>query len=68
LAVAGDAVLIAPVSSPIPCKQGFYRERDFWAFKSGSAVINPFARRHFFADSLLKLTGKKIQRTGIFIC
>ncbi|WJR76784.1 hypothetical protein [Bradyrhizobium sp. NP1] len=36
---AGDAVLIAPVSSQIPCKQGIFRElAEFGVFKTANAA------------------------------
>jgi hypothetical protein len=65
--LAGDAVQIAPVSSQIPCKQGILQGISaFLAFLKGIHGKKSLCCRHFSWISLLKLTGKKFQRTGNF--
>jgi hypothetical protein len=65
--LAGDAVQIAPVYSQIPCKQGILQGISaFLAFLKGIHGKKSLCCRHFSWISLLKLTGKKFQRTGNF--
>jgi len=64
--LAGDAVVIAPVSGQIPCKQGIFQGIS----QNPGPEDTPIKRKagscsHFFHDSLLKLTGKMFWRTGI---
>ena len=45
--LAGDAVLIAPVSSPIPCKQGILQgNSQFWPFQRRYRHQKPRCRSH----------------------
>jgi hypothetical protein len=63
--LAGDAVVIAPVSRQIPCKQGILQgNRQFW--RVGDLTCSR-KRPHcsaFRVDSLLRLTGKNFGRIG----
>jgi hypothetical protein len=63
--VAGDAVLIAPVSAAIPCKQGILQGKPgFWSFGTIRAALNSPLFQQFATISLLKLTGKTIEQSG----
>jgi hypothetical protein len=57
--LAGDAVLIAPVSMRIPCKQGILQGiLQFWGSLRQTGAERPLCRRHFSRNSLFKLSGK----------
>jgi hypothetical protein len=64
--LAGDAVLIAPVSNEIPCKQGILQGIS----QKSVLVRRPLRRKRlsrsdFPQDSLVDLSGKSLARTGI---
>jgi hypothetical protein len=63
--MAGDAVLIAPVSAQIPCKQGILQGNwQFWEAGDTGGSLKPLQNRHFTINSLLELTGNFFQQTG----
>jgi hypothetical protein len=57
--LAGDAVLIAPVSSQIPCKQGILQGiLRFWWLGDRTYLESTLRFRAFWGNSPLYLTGK----------
>jgi len=51
----GDAVIFAPVSSQIPCKQGIFQGiPQNSALKTSPLCEKPLSRSDFFQDSLPK--------------
>jgi hypothetical protein len=62
---AGDAVLIAPVSSRIPCKQGIFRgTRTIGTPEIRSRRLKAYRSQHVCVDSLVYLTGNPTSLTG----
>jgi hypothetical protein len=60
--LAGDAVLIAPVSTQIPWYQGILQGKlQFWGFEARFRSKKLLSRSDFSDNSLRKLTGKKFQ-------
>src|SRR5260221_8981194 len=65
--LAGDAVLIAPVSKQIPWYQGILQGiLQFWGAESRFRSNKPLCCSQFLNNSLLKLTGKIFRGTGNF--
>jgi hypothetical protein len=65
--LAGDAVLIAPVSKQIPWYQGILQGiLRFWGLETRFSTKKPLRCSHFSSNSLRKLTGKIFQETGNF--
>jgi hypothetical protein len=65
--VAGDAVVIAPVSRRIPWYQGILQGIfRFWGLETRFGPKKPLCRSHFSSNSLRKLTGKIFRRRGNF--
>jgi hypothetical protein len=65
---AGDAVLIAPVSSRIPCKRGILQEiSQNLALEKSPLCKKRLSRSDFLQDSLPNLSGKVCSQTGILI-
>ena len=65
--LAGDAVLIAPVSRAIPCKQGILQGNPQFQRRNGRFLSKkPRWRNHFSRNSLHYLTGKKSDESGSF--
>jgi hypothetical protein len=65
--LAGDAVLIAPVSPQIPNKQGILQGiLRFWGPASRTRREKPLCCSDFSHNSLHQLTGKIFRRPGIF--
>jgi hypothetical protein len=63
--LAGDAVLIAPVSRRIPCKQGILQGNpQFWGLRRQYRHRKPLSRSDFSSISLDRLTGKITQGTA----
>ena len=61
----GGAVLIAPVSGRIPCKQGILQGNlQFWGSEACPLGLEPLRPSHFAKDSLVRLTGKHFGVTG----
>jgi hypothetical protein len=64
---AGDAVLIAPVSRRIPCKQGILQGNpQFWRLRRQFRRRKPLSRSGFSSISLDRITGKITRGTGNF--
>jgi hypothetical protein len=58
--LAGDAVLIAPVSRQIPWYQGILQGiLRFWAYLDGFRSKKPLCRNDFSRNSLRELSGKR---------
>jgi hypothetical protein len=63
--LAGDAVLIAPVSGQIPCEQGILQGNpQFWRLRRQYLRQKCRSRSDFSGISLEGLTGKTFRRTG----
>src|SRR5260221_1666726 len=63
--LAGDAVLIAPVSKQIPWYQGILQGiLRFWGLGTRFSAKKPLRCSHFLSNSLRKLTGKIFWGTG----
>jgi hypothetical protein len=57
--LAGDAVLIAPVSKQIPRYQGILQGiLRFWGLETGFSTKKPLRCSHFSSNSLRRLSGK----------
>jgi hypothetical protein len=66
--VAGDAVLIAPVSGQFPCKQGIFQGKTRSCGSSERLRAEKWLCRFSFSrNALSKLTGKLFRRTGNFL-
>jgi len=65
--LAGDAVLIAPVSKQIPWYQGILQGiLRFWGLETRFSSKKSLRYSHFSSNSLSKLTGKIFRGTGKF--
>jgi hypothetical protein len=63
--VAGDAVLIAPVSMQIPWYQGILQGiLRFWGSETRFSAKKPLRHSYLSSNSLRKLTGKIFRRSG----
>jgi hypothetical protein len=57
--VAGDAVLIAPISNQIPWYQGILQGiLRFWGSETQFSTKKPLRCSHFSSNSLRRLSGK----------
>src|SRR6266853_5449303 len=65
--MAGDAVLIAPVSNQISWYQGILQGiLRFWGSETRFSAKKPLRRSYLSSNSLRKLTGKILQLAGNF--
>src|SRR5260221_6214661 len=65
--LAGDAVLIAPVSKQIPWYQGILQGiLRFWGLETRFGAKKPVRCSHFLSNSLRRLSGKIFWRTANF--
>ena len=63
--LAGDAVLIAPLSYIFPANREFYREfRNYSATRDDMSSRKPLCCNHFLSNSLLNPSGKIVRQTG----
>jgi len=66
VALAGDAVVIEPVSSRIPCKQGIFQGiLEIQPPKWQPAGKKPLRRSHFLENSRPEVSGKIFPKTAI---